>query len=357
MNRRRVAVVITTINDTTDFIKKYAANAEMHGEKVYFFVVMDKKTPTLQKTIANVIWLDCQWQENYLRDHYPALYSSVVLPWNTIARSNVGRLLAYDLGYDVIVMLDDDNLSTADNFVKHHSVVGTTEDIIAVESTSGWYNVAEVLAEENGVQFYPRGYPPEQRWHDGRMTYDTALLKTVVNAGLWINDPDIDAITRLERELKTTGMKYPRPNRVALVPGTWSPWNSQNTAIAREALVTYWMSPYAGRHMDIWASYVANAAIEHMGDAVSFGRPLVNHDRVPHDLYKDLEQEIPWIKKTDMFVDMFRNIQPFIKGSTYVETMRSIVDLLEGPWQVLGFPAEYYKGLDIWVKIFEAKEK
>ena len=109
--------------------------------------------------------------------------------------------------------------------------------------------------------------------------------------------------------------------------------------------------------MDIWASYVANAAIEHMGDAVSFGRPLANHDRVEHDLYKDLEQELPWIKKTDMFVDMLRNIKPFIKGSTYVETMRSIVELLRGPWIVLDFPPEYYKGLDIWVKIFEAKEK
>ena len=353
MNKRRVAVVITSINDTTDFIKKYAANAEMHDEEVTFIVVEDAKSPHI---VSNTIqYLSPTWQNQWLEKNYADLYYH--LPWNTIARSNVGRLLAYDLGYDVIIMLDDDNLSTADNFVKHHSVVGTTEDIIAVESTSGWYNVAEVLAEENGVQFYPRGYPPEQRWHDGRMTYDTALLKTVVNAGLWINDPDIDAITRLERELKTTGMKYPRPERLALVPGTWSPWNSQNTAIAHEALVAYWMSPYAGRHMDIWASYVANAAIEHMGDAVSFGRPLVNHDRVPHDLYKDLEQEIPWIKKTDMFVDMFRNIQPFIKGSTYVETMRSIVDLLEGPWQVLGFPAEYYKGLDIWVKIFEAKEK
>jgi hypothetical protein len=352
--KRKVAVVITSINDTTDFVKKYAANAEMHDEDVEFIVVEDTKSPHMESNPL-VRYLSPTLQNFWLSKSYPDMYHH--LPWNTIARSNVGRLLAYDMGYDVIIMLDDDNLATADNFVKHHSVVGTTGDIIAVESTSGWYNVAQALVEENGVEFYPRGYPPEQRWNDGRMTYDTALLKTVVNAGLWINDPDIDAITRLERELKTTGMKDRRPDRLALLPGTWSPWNSQNTAIAREALVAYWMSPYAGRHMDIWASYVANAAIEHMGDAVSFGRPLVNHDRVEHDLYKDLEQELPWIKKTDMFVDMLRNIQPFIKGSTYVETMRSIVDLLRGPWIVLYFPPEYYKGLDIWVKIFEAKEK
>ena len=38
--------------------------------------------------------------------------------------------------------------------------------------------------------------------------------------------------------------------------GTWSPFNSQNTALSAKIIPAYPLSPKVGRYDDIWASYV-----------------------------------------------------------------------------------------------------
>ena len=351
-----LAVVVTTINDVEKFVIEYLENAIFHQESVQFIVVADKKTPvpalkSLEKRTSMVTVLTCEVQQAFLEKHYPSLLPHI--GWNTIARSNVGRLWAYDKGFSGILMLDDDNWPTAENFAHWHSKVGDQENLVTVKSDTGWFNVAQALVEKDGVEFYPRGFPPAQRWKPVQETQALAINTIAVNAGLWLGDPDIDAITRLERPLRTVEYRADWPETFALYPGTWSPWNSQNSAISREALVSYWMSPWAGRHLDIWASYISNLAIQHMGQVVAFGRPLVNHDRVIHNLYHDLDEEKPWIETTDEFVEILRGLK--VSGKTYVETMRSIVNgLKETPW-----PAEnawYFEGLEAWVEIFENKK-
>lgn len=349
------AVVITTINDVTEFVKQYMNNAVFHRQIAQFIIVADKKTPVASfKTLAQlgprVTVLTCALQEAWMMQHYPSLQQH--LPWNTIARSNVGRLWAYAHGYGGILMLDDDNWPTAENFIEHHNIVGTERNNVTVQSDTGWFNVAQTLVETDGVEFYPRGFPPAHRWEAVLESQELVLKRVAVNAGLWLGDPDIDAITRLERPLRTTAYKASWSRTLALRPGTWSPWNSQNSAIWRDALVTYWMSPYAGRHLDIWASYISNLAIEHMGDVVTFGRPLVNHERVDHNLYKDLDDEAYWIEHTDNFITTLRTLE--VTGKTYTETMRSIVDGL-GDTQWAKDNKSYWLGLDAWVQVFEKK--
>lgn len=356
-----LAVVITTVNDVTDFVNAYKENTRVHSENPHFIIVADKKTPVqaLRKlSPIDLTVLTCDIQEAFLMKHYPELYSTFILPWNTIARSNVGRLWAYDKGYDGILMLDDDNWPTAANFVRDHNVVGETRTLHLFKSGTGWYNVADALVEQFGVDFYPRGYPPAQRWVPTLSSRGTARKRIAVNAGLWLGDPDIDAITRLERPLRTVGYNADAPRTFGLYPGTWCPWNSQNTAIMRDALVTYWMSPYAGRHQDIWASYISSLAIEKMGDVVAFGKPLVNHVRTPHNLYRDLDDELPWVEATDEFVKTLRelDLKTVTQNSTYVQIMRSIVNALE-PTEWTKDNHAYWIGLNTWVTMFEKKEK
>ncbi len=58
-----------------------------------------------------------------------------------------------------------------------------------------------------------------------------------INAGLWLLDPDIDGITWLVAKPRVKAFKG---ESLVLGPGTWSPVNSQNTALAREAIPSYY---------------------------------------------------------------------------------------------------------------------
>jgi len=75
----------------------------------------------------------------------------------------------------------------------------------------------------------------------------------------------------MERPLVVRGFsrKWPGSN-IALYPGTWSPFDSQNTALMRDAVPAYFLSPYTARYDDIWGSYIVTRIAEHFGDVVSY---------------------------------------------------------------------------------------
>lgn len=349
--------VVTTTIFVPKFLEGYAKSAKDHGEAVDFVVVGDVKSPIetaeFCRGIKNCLYMDLPFQENYL-GRFPELDEH--MPMNSISRRNIGHLYAYENGSDVLILLDDDNFAIDGvNHIGAHRVVGTRWCGPRVGSTTGWLNVCNALQEKHGVQFYPRGFPPAQRWKEGSYTgysSEEPVGTVAVNGGLWINDPDIDAITRLERHLITTGLKYGETS-FALEPGTWCPWNCQNTAISREALPSYFLSPYVGRHLDIWASYITSRVAEHMGQLVTFGEPLAYHERTPHNLYKDLAEEVPWIKETDHFVEVLRKFP--VTGDSYREALLSIVVNLWTHWnpEIPEVKWKYLKGLMVWHDIFK----
>ena len=356
------AIVTTTVFVPT-FLTKYAENLKQYGHDTSIIVVGDRKTPEgvskFCESIHNCIYLDVADQHNYLRghSHFELLEH---LPLDNISRRNIGHLMAYEAGAECIIMLDDDNLATTQDVVKHHSVVGQRVFRTTYGSSSGWFNICSALKEKHGVEFYARGYPPSQRWKGGLITVERGNFadpdngmyrKVAVNGGLWLNDPDIDALTRLERYLIVIGVNDKMPSSFALHPGTWSPWNCQNTAISRDALPSYFLSPHTGRHLDIWASYITSRIAEALGEVITFGVPLAYHERTPHNLYKDLEQELPWIQMTDGFVEALRSTK--IVSSTYTGALREIIEGLRENWFVSDpVKEQYLNGLRIWNDIF-----
>jgi hypothetical protein len=214
-------------------------------------------------------------------------------------------LVAYQEGCDPIITIDDDNYRVDDDFIGGHQLAGRVVTLPALVSESGWVNVCASLVEAKGRDFYHRGHPLGQRWQ-GERVRETAFSGLVaVNAGLWLGDPDVDAIQRLA--CPVDAVEYRRAGSFALGPGTWSPFNSQNTALARDVVPAYFLSPCIGRYDDIWASYVVCAIAQHLGHAVAFGRPLVRQERNQHDLWRDLEQEAGPMRATDA-------LWPFLKG-------------------------------------------
>ena len=127
----------------------------------------------------------------------------------------------------------------------------------ALKSNTNWLNVCEFLEDKRKVEFYPRGYPMNQRWKEPKPFFRTEKQKRkiIVNAGLWLDDPDVDAITRLTNDI--SAVRYTKEESFTMQKGTWCPFNSQNTAMAREMIPAYCLSPNIGRYDDIWAGSLA----------------------------------------------------------------------------------------------------
>ncbi len=260
---RAVAITTTTIHSPKG-LQGYCANAKNYGhERVFFIIAGDKKTPegvpafctALQREFGyEVQYLDVADQEKILRP-FPSLAQH--LPYNSLSRRNVALLQAYRQGADVIVTIDDDNFSLAEqDFVGAHSIVGQQVDYTEIQASSGWYNVCELLVEKRGLPFYHRGFPLSERWQESKVKVRKANGRVVVNAGLWLESPDLDAVTWLDLPIEVVRYGDHYPQGIGLAPGTWSPFNSQNTALAREVLPAYFLWPFVGLFVDVWESYI-----------------------------------------------------------------------------------------------------
>lgn len=270
-------------------------------------------------------------------------------------------VLAYEGGADVVITIDDDNFVLDYDFVGLHGIAGSIRELAAYGSTSGWFNVCSVLEADGSAEFYHRGFPPTHRWKEAAQFVSCSPIerKVAVNAGLWIDNPDVDALTRMHRQLVVRGLKPARPQSFALHLGTWSPFNSQNTAIMRSALPAYFLSPYVGRYDDIWASYVLTHIAHHLGDVISFGQPLVRQDRNEHDLWRDLDSERNGMIMTDEFCEVLRSI-PLV-GDSYHSCFGEIVRGIECSWTTGSkwtesqkeWHAKLIEGMHIWHDVFD----
>lgn len=356
----KVALVTTTIY-VPELLDSYLADARASGwADLTTIVVGDRKTPPAAADFCaglrrrheyDVRFLGVAEQEAYLANYRRlARY----LPWNSIQRRNVGMLMAYEEGADIVVTIDDDNFLAEPNFFAGHAAAGRPAELDAFGSTSGWVNVCATLEEARGFRFYPRGFPPGAR--AGGPELDPVVSRragrVVVNAGLWLEEPDVDAVTRLAVPMRVTG--YRRRDNFTLARGTWSPFNSQNTALAADAIPAYFLSPTIGRYDDIWAGYVLLAIADHLDGLIAFGHPLVRQGRNPHDFWKDLDAERMGMRLTDRFCGYLRAI-PFAER-TYADCYEEAIEGLAAAIAADRSPDaaerdclhEYVAGMKVW---------
>jgi hypothetical protein len=360
----KTCIVTTTINIPV-LLTEYAKNAHHYGHKdVEFVTIGDRKsapgTAEFCKSIEQYypsIYLDVPAQQRYL-DRFPELWDH--LQFDSIQRRNIGILLAYENGADTIITIDDDNFVMNQDFVGLHGLVGQAPELPGYGSTSGWFNVCSVLDVDQSVQFYHRGYPQKHRWTEASQFIAVSKSKrtVAVNAGLWLDNPDIDALTRMERQPVVRGFKQPWTGNFSLSPGTWCPFNSQNTALMRDAIPAYFLSPYNGRYDDIWASYIVTRIAEHLNHAIAFGEPLVRQERNPHNLWRDLDAERNGMVMTDDLCDALRDIS--LAGASYYDCFAELADELRTAWKEdskwtqsqKDWRARLLEGMEIWHNVF-----
>lgn len=331
MTHTASAIITTTINVPT-LLRDYLADAQEHGHVVKIIVAGDRKTPAevpaycaeLQRAFGSeVLYMGVDAQEEYLHQ-FPRL--ATFLPWNSVQRRNVAILKAYEEGFSTIITIDDDNYLSEKNFLGGHQQVGSICDIDCINADHGWFNNCHFLRDVHGREFFARGYPVRERRRTSReFRRERGRGKIVVNGGLWLGDPDIDAVTRLAAPIDAT--EYVCEGNFALAVGTWCPFNSQNTALARDVIPAYFLSPHVGRFDDIWASYIVKHCADHFGDFISFGHPLVRQNRNAHNLWHDLDLERLGMQWTEAFCASIAATK--LTGTTYAECTEEILSELE----------------------------
>jgi hypothetical protein len=92
-----------------------------------------------------------------------------------------------------------------------------------------------------------------------------------------------------------------------------SPFNSQNTFLARDVIPYYSVFPHVGRMDDIWGGYVLQY---YFPNSVIYNKASVFQDRNVQDLITNLEKEIMGYRKTSELIRSLPDWQSIVPKET-----------------------------------------
>jgi hypothetical protein len=336
---QRTAIVVTTIFEPA-FLDGYVENLRRFGrEETDLIVIIDRKTPPTvaqrcehhRKDGMSVLCPTLDEQEAFLA-RFPSMAGRI--PYDSDNRRNIGFLMALDRGVEVMISIDDDNYCRDDaDFVGEHLVTGTTLGGDATAGSDGWFNICSLLHSSTKDEIFPRGFPYFARRAERTLRSERAeAARVVMNAGLWLSDPDVDAMTRLTQ---APHIRSAEPHSIRLAESTWSPINTQNTSVIRDAIAAYYyvrMGFSLGglridRYGDILSGYLLAKCVKARGEAIRIGSPVADHRRTPHNLFKDLYHELAGMVLLDDLLPWLTELR--IAGGSYGELYAVLADALE----------------------------
>ncbi len=373
---RSTAIVATTIFEPA-FLEGFRESITAAGQldHVTLYVIPDHKTPASVAAAAQVardrgfrvLCPSLSEQDAYLQKiGAPAGF----IPYNSDNRRNVGFLMGLEAGCDVLISIDDDNFCLpGTDFIGGHHVVGQASRDPIVRSSDRWFNICSLLETPAGPDVFARGFPYAAQRAPRSVTFDEAAspIPIAMNAGLWLDEPDVDAIYRLSRRPKITAFNGPN---VVLGPDVWSPINTQNTALTREAALTYYYVRMGfalqglkiDRFGDILSGYLTQKVIKHLGQGIRIGTPVLDHRRTIHNLFKDLYHELAGIVLIEEFIPWLQEVK--LTGKSALEAYATMADEIECfatktygfVWNEGGreFLSETVKLMRIWLGIVQS---
>jgi len=289
----KIALITTTI-----YKPEVLSTYRKADHDIMFFVSGDRKTPhddvrVLVKELGNAVYYSDTDQEKL------GYECSEIIGWNKIMRRNISLLEAIKWGADIIITIDDDNIPLDQNyFNEFRSILSNPYNGPVANSKTGWFNIGDYL----DPPVYHRGFPYEFRHRDLKVCLSPKNdLNIGVAEGLWFGDPDIDAMERLTNRTLVYQMSGIIDSGLVVSNSCFTPFNSQNTAYVSELapLMMVWVG--VGRYDDIWASYTAQRIMMETDYHIHFGKPFVWQERNPHNLWKNLKDEIFGMEFTSIF--------------------------------------------------------
>jgi len=275
------AVVVTTINHPTAAMLEIQASVGKLSAD--FVVIGDSKSPP-DFSLEGSIYLDIAAQ------HATDFKFARLAPTKHYARKNVGYLVAIKNGASVIIETDDDNFPV-DGFWSPRTLRKSASSV----RTAGWCNVYSLYTD---VLIWPRGLPLKHVRTPVTLSPPGAELHDYpIQQGLADRNPDVDAIYRLVLPLP---IDFEKDVEVALDPGVWCPFNSQNTTWWKPAFPLLYLPFHCSFRMtDIWRSFVAQRIAWENGWRVLFHGATVYQERNEHDLDRDFADEVPGYLNND----------------------------------------------------------
>ena len=154
----------------------------------------------------------------------------------------------------------------------------------------GWINVYRYFSDS---LIWPRGFPLDciHQCQAPWSSLSIADFDAPIQQGLADEAPDVDAIYRL---IFSDPVYFRRGSSIALPPGCWCPFNSQNTTWWSDAFpLLYLPSSCTFRMTDIWRSFVAQRIAWENNWALLFHAATVRQERNAHNLLRDFADEVP----------------------------------------------------------------
>ena len=294
----QTSLVITSIGPVNGSLEELAKVA--NGQRWRFFLIGDAQSP------ADFHLSGCEF---YSLDRQRALdlrYARVC-PVRHYARKNIGYLVAWRDGAEVILETDDDNRPLAE-----FAQIAPRQVCAPMLRGAGWVNVYRYSSD---LTIWPRGLPLVEIHRPLPELPTPALADCPIQQSLCDADPDVDAICRLifgghrpladapgsdqshdHKGVAGTECAVHFRNRpaMALGAGSWCPINTQNTAWYRDAFPLLYLPACCNNRLtDIWRGLVAQRIAWAHGWAILFRGPSMVQARNTHDLMKDFADEVP----------------------------------------------------------------
>jgi hypothetical protein len=319
------------------YFENFRSNGRLAQAQV--IVIPDRKTPKaayercalLAQKGFSVICPTLEEQDCFVRKlGLPADF----IPYDSDNRRNIGYLIALESGCDFVVSIDDDNFAPTrgDYFGEHAVVCGETHEFRILEASGGWFNVCSLLNMEPEIEVYPRGFPYFARHEKVRISARVAAATVRINGGLWTQHPDLDAMSWLNTPVKSNAF---RGTSFVLDRATWAPINSQNTAVHRSVIPSYYFlrmgATVAGmkidRYGDIFSGYFSQACVRALGNSVRVGSPIATHARNSHNHLHDATQEMACICVLEDLLPWLHEVK--LNGEDHAELYCSLAEQLE----------------------------
>ncbi len=269
------SLIITTIASPNKALRAYAGECSRHG--VDLIIAGDRKSPRDFSLTGADFWsLERQMESGF--------NVAAAIPENHYARKNTGYLAAMEKGNESILETDDDNLPYPSFWESPEKELGGR-----LITDRGWINVYRFFTEG---EIWPRGYPLEHLGSEKLYRSEKPTLHNcTIQQGLADENPDVDAVYRLTRQLP---LNFRKDLVFVLGRGSWCPFNSQNTVWFREAFPLMYLPSFCSFRMtDIWRSFVAQRIAWEYDWKIAFRSPTVYQERNVHDLMKDFRDEVP----------------------------------------------------------------
>jgi hypothetical protein len=276
-----------------------------------------------------------QWFKDHFTGNYEKYFS--IIPEKCHAETSFGFLIAWEEGAHVILELDDDCFHVSDHeLIRGHLDNLINNDGFIVYSNSKWYNTIENLVLNNNFLMFPRGHPYASKARVENYSWEVSKTKKcVLNMGLWVGHPDLDALTILYNggldgrgHVKSVGLKR---DKIIIGKGTYFAICSMNTSFQRNIIPAFYQLYMKvmgiDRFDDIWSGLFIKKIADHIGDNICLGKPLVYHDKRPRSTFIDLKAELEGMIINEVLWEIVDSLE--INGKDYFECYLELANGIE----------------------------